>query len=145
MSSSPVYSSFGNSPQYQVDADTLIAYLDTASIKFVLPEGSADMLVALVDPTMRAIDPQTLDQIEQRLRKAGYNAVSAATMANVLVQVAKAQGVSPFTYFDINSNTLKLTSDTYQIINSLRASGNRIGLVNPNRPVTPAVQRLLRP
>ena len=145
MSSTPIYSSFGNSPQYQLDADTLVAYLDNATIKFVLPEGSADVLAALVDPSLRALDPQTLEQVEQRLRRAGYNTVSAATMANVLVQVAKAQGVSPFTYFELNSDTLKLTVDTYQIINSLRATGNRIGLVNPNRPVTPAVQKLLRP
>lgn len=145
MSSTPIYSSFGNSPQYQLDADTLVAYLDNATIKFVLPEGSADILSALVDPSLRALDPQTLEQVEQRLRRAGYNAVSAATMANVLVQVAKAQGVSPFTYFELNSDTLKLTVDTYQIINSLRATGNRIGLVNPTRPVTPAVQKLLRP
>lgn len=144
MSSTSLYNSFGSNPG-QLDADTLRAYLDTATIKFALPEGTADSLSVLADPALKSLDPQTYEQLEQRLRRSGYNTASAAIMANILMQVAKSQGVSPFTYFEVNSDTLKFTADTYQIINSIRAMGNRIGLVNPVRPVPAQVRRLIRP
>ena len=35
------------------------------------------------------------------------------------------------TYFELNDNTLKLTNDTYNVINALMPAGNRIGLAAP--------------
>ena len=49
-------------------------------------------------------------------------------MATVLLQVAESEGINPLTYFDDPDVAVKLTQDSYDAINAIRPSGNRLSL-----------------
>jgi hypothetical protein len=145
MSSTSLYNTFGNEVKYQVVKDTLVAYLENATVKFPLPEASAEILATLLSDKAPVINPDALDQVEQRLVKAGFGEANARALAQVLIQVSAAQGVSPLSYFSVNDSSLKLTIDTYQTINALRPVGNRINLVLPKKNSSSKYRNLIKP
>ena len=66
-------------------------------------------------------------------------------MADVLIRVAAAERVNVLDYFEVNSNTLKLTVDTYNAINALRPVGNRVNLVRPLNNSSTKFKQLIQP
>lgn len=145
MSSVSLYNTFGNEVKYQVVKDTLVAYLENATVKFPLPEASSEILATLLNDHAVTVNPNELDQVQQRLVRAGFEQANAAALAQVLIQVAAAQGVSPMSYFSVNDAALKLTIDTYQTINALRPMGNRINLVMPKRNSASVYKDFIKP
>lgn len=145
MSSTSLYNTFGNEVKYQLVKDTLVAYLENATIKFPLPEASAEILATLLNSKQQVINSDLLDQVEQRLVKTGFGAANARALSQVLIQVAEAQGVSVLSYFGVNDSSLKLTIDTYQTINALRPVGNRINLVLPKKNSSSKYRNLIKP
>ncbi len=145
MSSRSLYDTFGNETKYQIVEDTLVAYLENATIKFPLPEASSEILSTLLTSNVEYLNSDVLDQVEQKLIKSGFKAANARAMAQVLMQVASAQNVSPLTYFSVNNDTLKLTVDTYNTINALRPVGNRVNLVLPIRNSSSKYKTLIKP
>lgn len=145
MTSTSLYNTFGNEVKYQVVKDTLVAYLENATVKFPLPEASAEILATLLSDTAKSINPDLLDQVEQRLVKSGFGAANARALAQVLMQVAEAQGVNPLSYFSVNDSSLKLTIDAYQTINALRPVGNRINLVMPKKNSSSSYGKIIKP
>lgn len=141
--SEKLYTTFGNDIKYRVTKDTLVAYLDNATIKFPLPEASADILADLA--VSDNINPQQLEVVETKLVSIGFNRAKALTMATVLIQVAKAQGVDPLTYFEANEASLKLAIDTYTTINLLRPAGNRINVTSPIDNSKSRYSKLIKP
>lgn len=126
MPSTSLYTTFGNEIKYDIQQDTLVAYLEDATIKFPLPEASSEILSELVD--MSTINPVDLDVVLAKLTEIGFSKANGKAMAAVLISVAKSQGVSPMEYFEVNAASLKLTQDAYKTINMMRPAGNRIGL-----------------
>jgi hypothetical protein len=145
VSSVNLYDTFGNEVKYQVTQNTLVAYLENATVKFPLPEASADILSKLFEDKDDPVDSNLLEQIEQRLVKSGFKNANAKAMANILIRVAAQQLVNPMDYFSVNNNSLKLTVDTYQTINALRPVGNRINLVRPLNNSATRFKDLIKP
>lgn len=145
MSSINLYDTFGNEVKYQVTQNTLVAYLENATVKFPLPEASTEILSGLFNDKDDPIDFNLLEQIQQRLIKSGFKEANAKAMANVLIRVAAQQRVNPMDYFSVNDNSLKLTIDTYTTINALRPVGNRINLVRPLNNSTTLFRDLIKP
>lgn len=129
--STSLYNTFGNQVKYDVVADTLVAYLENATIKFPLPEASADILGRLTDPQSRNFDPAKYFMVNSKLIKLGFKKLKADTLTDILMQVATAQNVDPLDFFSVNTNTLNLTLDAYRAINNLRPAGSRVGLMLP--------------
>lgn len=145
MSSVNLYDTFGNEVKYQVTQNTLVAYLENATVKFPIPEASTAILADLFNDKDDPIDFNLLEQIQQRLIKSGFKEANAKAMANVLIRVAAQQRVNPMDYFSVNDNSLKLTIDTYTTINALRPVGNRINLVRPLNNSTTLFRDLIKP
>lgn len=145
MSSVNLYDTFGNEVKYQVTQNTLVAYLENATVKFPIPEASTDILSSLFKDKDDPIDFNLLEQVQQRLIKSGFKEANAKAMANVLIRVAAQQRVNPMDYFSVNDNTLKLTIDTYTTINALRPVGNRINLVRPLNNAATLFKDLIKP
>lgn len=124
--SSNLYNTFGNEVKYKYTLNTLVAYLDQATIKFPLPEASSTLLSELAPESK--VDPVKLEAVQSRLENLGFKKANARAMASVLIQVAESNNTSPMAYFDLNEESLKLAVDTYKTINLLRPPGNRIGL-----------------
>ncbi len=129
--STSLYTTFGNEVKYELRNDTLVAYLENATIKFPLPEATSEILAELAAPKDTAINPESLSVITTKLKAIGFKELNANAMASVLIQVAKVQGVHPTTYFDMNGDTLKLTIDAFTAINAVRPAGNKIDLKTP--------------
>jgi hypothetical protein len=145
MSSVNLYDTFGNEVKYQVTQNTLVAYLENATVKFPIPEASTDILSKLFEDKDDPINPTLLEQVEQRLVKSGFKNANAKAMANVLIRVAAQQRVNPMDYFSVNDSSLKLAIDTYQTINALRPVGNRINLVSPLNNSATRFKDLIKP
>jgi hypothetical protein len=145
MSSVNLYDTFGNEVKYQVTQNTLVAYLENATVKFPIPEASTDILSKLFEDKDDPINPTLLEQVEQRLVKSGFKNANAKAMANVLIRVAAQQRVNPMDYFSVNDSSLKLAIDTYQTINALRPVGNRINLVSPLNNSATRFKDLIQP
>ena len=127
--SEKLYVTFGNERKYRITQSVLTQFLQNSTIPFPLPEAASELLSNFAQPD--AVDPVQLDTVKSRLESIGFKEPAARTMASVLIQVARKQGVSPMEYFEVNEASLKLTRDAYQIINELRPPGNRIGLNAP--------------
>ena len=85
--------------------------------------------LARVQPSI--INPVELDTVTTRLESIGFAPPKAKTMASILIQVAQTEGIGPHDYFTPGEQSLKLTVDTYEVMNTLRPSGNKVGLVAP--------------
>lgn len=127
MASKSLYETFGNEIQYTISEGTLRAYLENSTVDFVLPEPVSDLLAGFIS-FEGSIDGALLDQVETKLISRGFKKAKAKTMATVLLKVAEEEGINPLTYFEDPQHALKLTQDSYDAINQLRPSGNRIGL-----------------
>jgi hypothetical protein len=145
MSSTNLYDTFGNEVKYQVTQNTLVAYLENATVKFPIPEASTAILADLFKDKDDPINSDLLEQVQQRLIKSGFKEANARAMANVLIRVAAQQRVNPMDYFSVNDNSLKLTVDTYNTINALRPVGNRINLVRPLNNASTLFKDLIKP
>ena len=131
MSSTSLYDVFGNETRYKIIEDTVVAYLDKATIKFPLPEASVDILQNLTTKELQKTNYVYQEQVELKLVSLGFKKAKAKTMALILCSVADSSGVNPLTYFNLNTDTLKLTVDAYATINALRPQGNRINVALP--------------
>jgi hypothetical protein len=145
MSSTSLYNTFGNEVKYQISQNTLVAYLENATVKFPIPEASTDILSKLFQDKDDPINPTLLEQVQQRLIKSGFKEANAKAMAEVLIRVAAVERVNVMDYFEVNNNSLKLTVDTYNAINALRPVGNRINLVRPLNNSNTNFRRLIQP
>jgi hypothetical protein len=145
MSSSSLYETFGNEVKYQISQNTLIAYLENATVKFPIPEASTDILSKLFQDKDDPINPVLLEQIQQRLIKSGFKEANARAMADILIRVAAVERVNVMDYFEVNNNSLKLTVDTYEAINAMRPVGNRINLVRPLNNSATIFRQLIQP
>lgn len=145
MNSTSLYDTFGNEIKYKQIEDTIVAYLEKATIKFPVPEASVAILEKLTTEDVSHLDPQLLEQIELRLVSLGFKKAKAKTLAVVLCSVAKTQGVNPQTYFTVNENSLKLTVDTYNTINAMRPPGNRINVALPLSNKKSRYKSLIKP
>jgi hypothetical protein len=124
--SASLYNTFGNEIKYKYTLNTLVAYLENATIKFPLPEASSTILSDLAP--VENVDPVKLELLESRLIYIGFKKPNARAMASILIQVAETNNTDPLDYFEINEKSLKLAVDTYATINLLRPPGNKIGL-----------------
>lgn len=145
MSSTSLYDVFGNETRYKIIEDTVVAYLEKATIKFPLPEASVSILEELTKGSMSTINHAFLEQVELKLISLGFKKAKAKTMAMILCAVADEQKVNPLTFFEINTNTLKLTVDTYKTINAMRPLGNRINVAVPVSNNTSRYTSLIKP
>jgi hypothetical protein len=143
--SSSLYDTFGNTTKYKVVQDTLVAYLEDATINFPLPEASSEILAELTKRENKTFDPAKLAMVSSKLQKAGFKKATAVAMTDVLMNVAEAQGADPLDYFEVNKNTLKLTVDAYKAMNNLRPAGSRVGFVNPTKNNVSKVAGLIQP
>jgi hypothetical protein len=145
MSSTSLYNTFGNEVKYQISQNTLVAYLENATVKFPLPEASTDILSKLFQDKDDPINPTLLEQVQQRLIKSGFKEANAKAMADILIRVAAVERVNVMDYFEVNNNSLKLTVDTYEAINAMRPVGNRINLVRPLNNSATKFRQLIQP
>lgn len=137
--STSLYNTFGNEVKSKIVQDTLVTYLENATVKFVLPEASTELLTGLTTLSTANIDPAELDQVNQQLVSMGYGEANAKALSIVLIRVAKSQGKKPQEYFNLNLSSLELAVDVYNLINQQRPAGNRIGLVKPmDNSISPA-------
>jgi|TARA_B100001093_G_C26800681_1_gene1003233 hypothetical protein len=143
--STSIYNTFGNEVSYKVVKDTLVAYIDNASVKFPLPEASSEILAEIAAPKDTPIDPSTLSVVETKLQAIGFKKSNAKAMARVLIKVAEVQGLHPTTYFEMNQDSLKLTVDAYAAINSFRPAGNKIDLKTPTLNSRSKISALIKP
>ena len=143
--STSLYDTFGNEVKYQISQNTLIAYLENATVKFPIPEASTDILSKLFQDRDDAINPTLLELVQQRLIKSGFKEANAKAMADILIRVAAVERVNVMDYFEVNNNSLKLTVDTYEAINAMRPVGNRINLVRPLNNSATKFRQLIQP
>lgn len=141
--STSLYNTFGNEVRYTYTVNTLVAYLENATIKFPLPEASSTLLSELA-PTDK-IDPVKLEVVQSRLEYIGFKKSNARAMASILIQVAETNGTDPMVYFEVNEQSLKLAVDTYETINLLRPPGNRIGLADTKSNQKSRFAKLIQP
>lgn len=145
MSSTSLYDVFGNETRYKIVEDTVVAYLEKATIKFPLPEASVSALEELTKGSLASINHAFLEQVELKLVSLGFKKAKAKTMSMILCAVADAQKVNPLTFFEVNTNTLKLTVDTYNTINAMRPPGNRVNVAVPISNHTSRYTSLIKP
>lgn len=143
--SSSLYDRFGNTVEYKVVQDTLVAYLKDATIEFPLPEASSELLAELTQDIKKTFNPDKVNMIHSKLEKAGFKKPAARAMTDVLMKVADAQGVDPLEYFKVNENTLNLTIDAYNAMNQMRPAGSRVGIAVPTVNSKSKVADLIQP
>jgi hypothetical protein len=129
--SASLYDTFGNEIKYDVLEGILNTFLKNATVKFPLPQASSELLSDAIGAQIDKINGEVLTQIRGRLELIGFSQANSNALSIVLIKVAETLGVNPFTFFDNNANTLKLTKDAYTAINALRPKGNRINLIVP--------------
>jgi hypothetical protein len=142
--STSLYDTFGNTTSYEMVNGTLVAYLESATIKFPLPEASSELLATLTN-TNKTYNPAIVAMVESKLQKAGFKKPTAKAMSSVLMAVSDASNVDPLEYFDVNENSLNLTVDAYNAMNSLRPAGSRVGIAIQNSNSNTRVAGLIQP
>lgn len=138
-----LYDTFGNEVRYRISAGVVEAYLENSTIKFPLPEASSDILGGLV--VQGNLNPQIVEQVRLRLVSIGFREAKATVMSQILTQVANAQGVHPFEYFEDRDTAVRLTQDAYDTMNKLRPSGNRVGLSAPLKNSKSRFKDIIKP
>lgn len=141
--SASLYDTFGNEIGQRITQQTLEQYLEDATIKFVLPEASSEILSAL--SVKESANRPLYDAVKSRLIQLGFKEPNAKALASVLLPVAAEQGINPLDYFQDSKAALKLANDTYDAINFLRPPGNRIGLRAKTVNVKSRIQKLIQP
>ena len=142
--STSLYDTFGNATKYDVVDGALTAFLESATIKFPLPEASSEILANIATSTNKTFDPAKVSMVESKLQKLGFKKPAAKAMSSVLLTVADAANIDPLEYFDVNENSLNLTVDAYDAMNKLRPRGSRVGIAittsNSNSKVADLIQ-----
>ena len=142
--STSLYDTFGNEVGTRINQQTIERYLKDATVKFVLPEATSEILSEL-NLGGESINKPLFDAVFSNLVSLGFSDPNARAMASVLLPVAQEQGVNPLDYFKDSDVALKLAVDTYNAINILRPPGSRIGLMAVQKPKRKGVQQLVRP
>lgn len=141
--SASLYDTFGNEIGQRITQQTIDQYLKDATVKFVLPEATSEILSALSVP--ESADRPLFEAVKGKLIALGYKEPNAKALASVLLPVADQQGVNPLDFFNDSEAALKLANDTYEAINILRPPGNRIGIVLRQANVRSRVYKLIKP
>ena len=132
MSSQSLYETFGNERSITVLNEMLTIFLKNSTVNFPLPQASSQILSSFNDENLiEHINGPLLEQVKMRLLSSGFSQANANALGIVLLQVAEQQNVHPFEFFELSTNTLKITKDAYDAINALRPAGNRVNLVAP--------------
>ena len=132
MSSQSLYETFGNERSITVLNEMLTIFLKNSTVNFPLPQASSEILSSFNDENLiEHINGPLLEQVKMRLLSSGFSQANANALGIVLLQVAEQQNVHPFEFFELSTNTLKITKDAYDAINALRPAGNRVNLVVP--------------
>ena len=132
MSSQSLYETFGNEKSITVLNEMLTIFLKNSTVNFPLPQASSQILSSFNDENLiEHINGPLLEQVKMRLLSSGFSQANANALGIVLLQVAEQQNVHPFEFFELSTNTLKITKDAYDAINALRPAGNRVNLVAP--------------
>lgn len=142
-SSASLYDTFGNEIGQRISQQTIDQYLKDATVKFVLPEATSEILSALSVP--ESADRPLYEAVKGKLISLGFREPNAKALASVLLPVADQQGVSPLEFFNNSEAALKLANDTYEAINILRPPGNRVGIVVRPTNVKSRVNKLIKP
>ena len=131
-SSQSLYETFGNERSITVLNEMLTIFLKNSTVNFPLPQASSEILSSFNDENLiEHINGPLLEQVKMRLLSSGFSQANANALGIVLLQVAEQQNVHPFEFFELSTNTLKITKDAYDAINALRPAGNRVNLVAP--------------
>ena len=110
----------------------LTIFLKNSTVDFPVPQASSQILGSFTDENiLEHINGPLLEQIRMRLLSSGFSQANANALSIVLYQVAEKQNVHPFEFFELSTNTLKITKDAYDAINALRPTGSRVNLVSP--------------
>ena len=132
MSSQSLYETFGNEKSITVLNEMLTIFLKNSTVNFPLPQASSQILSSFNDENLiEHINGPLLEQVKMRLLSSGFSQANANALGIVLLQVADQQNIHPFEFFELSTNTLKITKDAYDAINALRPAGNRVNLVAP--------------
>ena len=132
MSSQSLYETFGNEKSITVLNEMLSIFLKNSTVNFPLPQASSQILSSFNDENLiEHINGPLLEQVKMRLLSSGFSQANANALGIVLLQVAEQQNIHPFEFFELSTNTLKITKDAYDAINALRPAGNRVNLVAP--------------
>jgi len=145
MSSQNLYETFGNSKEYKVLNEVLTIFLENSTVDFPLPQASAEILGNLnPEDVEERINGPLLEQIKLRLKSSGFSDANANALSFVLLKVSEQQGIHPIEFFELSTNTLKITKDAYDAINALRPVGNRVNLVVPLKNSKSTVSKLIK-
>tara|TARA_B100000900_G_scaffold16075_2_gene12728 strand:+ start:7642 stop:8079 length:438 start_codon:yes stop_codon:yes gene_type:complete len=131
MASQSLYNTFGNEQDITLLNEMLTIFLKNSTVDFPLPQASSKILGDFTEDNLEHINGPLLEQIKMRLLSSGFSEANANALSLVLYQVAEQQNIHPFEFFEITTNTLKITKDAYDAINALRPTGNRVNLVSP--------------
>ena len=145
MSSQSLYETFGNSRNYQVLNEVLTIFLENSTVDFALPQASAEILGSFKKEDLdQNLNGPLLEQVKLRLESSGFSEANANALSIVLLKVSETQGIHPFEFFELTTNTLKITKDAYDAINALRPVGNRVNLVIPLKNSKSSVSTLIK-
>ena len=145
MSSQSLYETFGNSRNYQVLNEVLTIFLENSTVDFALPQASAEILGSFKKEDIdQNLNGALLEQVKLRLESSGFSEANANALSIVLLKVSEKQGIHPFEFFELTTNTLKITKDAYDAINALRPVGNRVNLVIPLKNSKSSVSTLIK-
>lgn len=143
--SASLYDTFGNEISYDLRRGILTAYIEDATIDFPLPQASAEILGSFKKEDIdQNLNGPLLEQVKLRLESSGFSEANANALSIVLLKVSEKQGIHPFEFFELTTNTLKITKDAYDAINALRPVGNRVNLVVPLKNSKSSVSTLIK-
>ena len=132
MASQSLYETFGNEQDITLLNEMLTIFLKNSTVDFPVPQASSQILGSFTDENiLEHINGPLLEQIRMRLLSSGFSQANANALSIVLYQVPEKQNVHPFEFFELSTNTLKITKDAYDAINALRPTGSRVNLVSP--------------
>ena len=145
MASQSLYETFGNEQNVILLNEMLTIFLENSTVDFPLPQASSQILGSFNDKnTLEHINGPLLEQIKMRLLGSGFSEANANALSLVLLQVSEQQNIHPFEFFELSTNTLKITKEAYNAINALRPSGNRVNLVTPLKNSNSRVKDIIK-
>lgn len=132
MTSQSLYETFGNETDITLLNEMLTIFLKNSTVEFTVPQASSQILGSFTDDNvLKHVNGPLLEQVKMRLLSSGFSQANANALSIVLLQVAEKQNIHPFEFFELSTNTLKITKDAYDAINAIRPTGNRVNLVTP--------------
>tara|TARA_B100001057_G_scaffold500272_1_gene614437 strand:+ start:15689 stop:16129 length:441 start_codon:yes stop_codon:yes gene_type:complete len=145
MASQSLYETFGNEQDITLLNEMLTIFIKNSTVDFPVPQASSQILGSFNDKnTLEHINGPLLEQIKMRLLGSGFSEANANALSLVLLQVSEQQNIHPFEFFELSTNTLKITKEAYNAINALRPSGNRVNLVTPLKNSNSRVKDIIK-